>query len=86
MSDTQQTRHGGARGHPDDTGATRDTDDRHERVPVWAWVAGGALLAAGLGVLVLGRGGTAVLVGIALTFAALATVLLSLPDRDPAED
>jgi hypothetical protein len=55
-------------------------------VPVWAWVAGGALLAAGLGVLVVGRGGTAVLVGIALTFAAVATILLSLPDRDPAQD
>jgi hypothetical protein len=56
------------------------------RVPAWAWIAAALLAAAALAVFVAGRGGTAVLLGVALTFGAVATVVLSLPDRDPAAD
>jgi uncharacterized membrane protein YhhN len=65
-----------------------DTEARttRGRVPWWVWAAAAALLAAAAAVLALGRGGTAVLVGAALAFAALAAVLLSLPDRDPQDE
>jgi hypothetical protein len=41
---------------------------------------------AALAVFALGRGGTAVLLGTALAFGALACLLLSEPDRDPAAE
>jgi hypothetical protein len=55
-------------------------------VPPWAWALAAALLAAGLAVLVRGRGGTAVLLGAGLAFLALAVLLLSVPDGDPSGD
>jgi hypothetical protein len=39
-----------------------------------------------LAILVVGRGGAAVLAGVSLLFAALAVVLLSMPDRLPGDD
>jgi len=52
-------------------------------IPRWAWVAAAALLGAGAVCLILGRGGTAVLLGVVLAFGALAVLLLSVPDGDP---
>jgi hypothetical protein len=52
------------------------------RTPWWAWLLAGVLLLAGLGVLVWGRGGTAVLLGVALLFGAYAAVRLSVPDGE----
>ncbi|MGH2354543.1 MAG: hypothetical protein ACRDJN_23290 [Chloroflexota bacterium] len=52
-------------------------------IPRWAWGLAAALLAAAVGVLVWGRGGTAVVVGVGLAFLALAALLLSVPDGDP---
>jgi hypothetical protein len=56
------------------------------RIPRWAWLVAGCLVAAALAVFALGRGGTAVLLGAALAFGALACLLLSEPDRDPAAE
>jgi hypothetical protein len=56
------------------------------RIPRWAWVVAGGLVAASLAVFAIGRGGTAVLLGTALAFGALACLLLSEPDRDPAAE
>ena len=53
-------------------------------IPVWAWIAAGCLVAAALVVFAIGRGGTAMLLGTALGFGALACLLLSEPDGDPA--
>jgi hypothetical protein len=55
-------------------------------VPRWAWLPAGCLVAASLVVFAVGRGGTAVLLGAALAFGALACLLLAEPDRDPAAD
>lgn len=55
-----------------------------ERVPRWALVVATALALAGLAAFIWGRGGTPVLVGVALLFAAVATLLVSLPDGDPS--
>ncbi|MBI3971510.1 MAG: hypothetical protein HY332_09495 [Chloroflexi bacterium] len=55
-----------------------------QAIPRWAWLAAALLVAASLAVLVWGRGGTMVLAGAALAFAALAVLLLSVPDGDPA--
>lgn len=55
-------------------------------VPIWAQAAAGALVLGALVVLAIGRGGTMVLLGGTLLFAALAVYLLSRPDGDPAED
>jgi uncharacterized membrane protein YhhN len=57
--------------------------ERYPPVPRWAWAIAGTLLLAAVVVLVWGRGGTAVLVGVTLAFLALAAVLLSVPDGDP---
>jgi hypothetical protein len=72
-------------GEPDGAGRDGGAQDE-DRVPTWAWIAAALLAAAALAVFVAGRGGTAVLLGVALTFGAVATVVLSLPDRDPAAD
>ena len=53
---------------------------------LWGKAAAGVLVVAGLAVLVVGRGGTAVLAGVALAFGGLAVLLLVLPDRLPHED
>ena len=58
----------------------------NERVPRWLWAASAALVVAGLAVLILGRGGTPVLIGTALLVLAIALPLLALPDRDPESD
>lgn len=52
-------------------------------IPHWAWLVAAALLLSSLGVLIWGRGGTAVLIGAVLAFLALAVLLLSVPDGDP---
>jgi hypothetical protein len=52
-------------------------------VPRWARFLAAAFLLAGLAVLVWGRGGAAVLLGVTLAFLAVATLLLSVPDGDP---
>jgi len=54
------------------------------RIPMWALFAAGSLVAAALVVFAIGRGGTAVLLGTALGFGALACLLLAEPDGDPA--
>ena len=54
--------------------------------PRWARAAAAALAAAAIGVLVWGRGGTAVLAGVVLAFLALAVLFLAAPDGDPAAD
>lgn len=55
-------------------------------IPRWAWVVASLLLAASLAVFAIGRGGTMVLLGTALAFGALACLMLSEPDRDPASE
>jgi hypothetical protein len=55
-------------------------------IPRWAWIAAGCLVAAALAVFAVGRGGTAMLLGTLLAFGALACLLLSERDRDPAAD
>jgi hypothetical protein len=57
--------------------------ERFPPVPRWAHVLAGLLLLAALAVLVVGRGGAAVLAGVVLAFLSLATILLSVPDGDP---
>ena len=54
--------------------------------PRWAKLAALGLAAAGLVVLLLGRGGTPVLAGVCLLFGAVAVLLLSMPDRLPHEE
>jgi hypothetical protein len=54
--------------------------------PRWAKLVALGLIAAALGVLVVGRGGTAVLAGVCLAFGAVAALLLSMPDRLPHEE
>ncbi|CAA9214167.1 MAG: hypothetical protein AVDCRST_MAG77-101 [uncultured Chloroflexi bacterium] len=54
--------------------------------PRWARVAAALLVVTSLAVLVVGRGGTAVLAGVCLAFGALAVLLLSMPDRLPHDE
>jgi hypothetical protein len=58
----------------------------HPPVPRPARVLALVLLAAAVAVLVWGRGGTMVLLGVSLAFGALATLLLAVPDGDPGSD
>jgi hypothetical protein len=60
-----------------------DSDDG--RAPRWALIVAAGLTVASLVVFTWGRGGTATLAGAALLLAALATVLLSLPDGNPSD-
>ncbi|HEX2033747.1 MAG TPA: hypothetical protein VHS99_06160 [Chloroflexota bacterium] len=57
-----------------------------QNVPPWAWAVAAAWLVGAVAALVVGRGGTAVLLGAVLAFLALATLLLSVPDGDPANE
>jgi hypothetical protein len=67
----------------EEAGPASPSSSSDDRVPVWAWIAAAGLTAAGVVVLLLGRGGTPVLAGVVLLFAAVALLLASLPDRDP---
>ena len=53
--------------------------------PRWAVATGVALGIAALTLSVFGRGGTVMLIVVALLFAAVAVPLLSMPDRLPDE-
>jgi CBS-domain-containing membrane protein len=64
----------------------RRPDAGHERIPPWAWIVAGLLVLASGAILVVGRGGNAVLAGVAAAFGALAVLLLSVPDGDPAAE
>lgn len=55
-------------------------------IPRWAWIVAGLLVLASGAILVVGRGGNAVLAGVAAAFGALAVLLLSVPDGDPAAE
>jgi uncharacterized membrane protein YhhN len=57
--------------------------ERFPPTPRWAWALSALLLLLGLAVLIWGRGGTAVLLGVTLAFLAVAALLLSVPDGDP---
>jgi hypothetical protein len=57
--------------------------ERFPPVPRWARALAAVLLLAGIAVLVWGRGGAAVLIGVTLAFLALAALLLSVPDGNP---
>ena len=52
----------------------------------WPRLLAAALAGAAAVVLAFGRGGTMVLLGATLAFGALAAILLSLPDADPAAE
>ncbi len=55
-------------------------------IPRWAWIAAGLLVLASVAILVMGRGGNAVLAGAGAAFGAVAVLLLSVPDGDPAAE
>jgi hypothetical protein len=68
-------------------GAEPVEQDRHpQTIPRWAWAVAAIFVGLSLLVLAIGRGGAAVLSGVALAFAALAVLLLSVPDRDPGDE
>ena len=54
--------------------------------PRWAVATGIALAIAGIALFVLGRGGTVMLLVVAILFGAVAVPLLSMPDRLPDDD
>jgi len=54
--------------------------------PRWAWVIAIVLAAAALITFIVGRGGTMVLLAVALNFAAFAVLLLSMGDGLPRRD
>ena len=64
-----------------------EEDDSHlPSPPSWAWAIAIVLAAAALVTFIVGRGGTIVLLGVALGFAAFAVLLLSMGDDLPRRD
>jgi hypothetical protein len=53
--------------------------------PRWATLVSVGLVLFAFAVFIWGRGGTAVLAGVALLFGALAVMLLCQPDGDPRD-
>lgn len=75
--------------NPQEAGEPAAVTDRtlpYPPIPRWAWALSAGLAAGSVLVFALGRGGTAVLAGAVLGLGALLSLLLSVPDGDPAGD
>ncbi len=67
----------------------RRAEEHHSPLPSpprWAWAIAIVLAAAALVTFIVGRGGTMVLLAVALGFAAFAVLLLSMRDGLPRRD